>query len=198
MKKIITAAALVLFLINIVQAQEPKLKKIFNGKNLKGWKAPANNVWWSASKGILFVKSTAEKKGSILWTEKNYANFIIQADFLMGDGTVDSGFFLRSEDDQVQIGISGSLKRDMTGSPYIPKLRYPVEATKSKDVLKPKDWNTMKIKVVGKTYMVWLNGVEVMTYTSENIPASGPIGIQLHPGNEMSISFKNIKLAELK
>lgn len=198
MKKIITAAALVLFLINIVQAQEPKLKKIFNGKNLKGWKAPDNNVWWTASKGILFVKSTAEKKGSILWTEKSYANFILQADFLMGDGTVDSGFFLRSEDDQVQIGISGSLKRDMTGSPYIPKLRYPVEATKTKDVLKPKDWNTMKIKVVGKTYMVWLNGVEVMTYTSENIPASGPIGIQLHPGNEMSISFKNIKLAELK
>ena len=198
MKKIITAAALVLFLINIVQAQEPKLKKIFNGKNLKGWKAPDNNVWWTASKGILFVKSTAEKKGSNLWTEKSYANFILQADFLMGDGTVDSGFFLRSEDDQVQIGISGSLKRDMTGSPYIPKLRYPVEATKTKDVLKPKDWNTMKIKVVGKTYMVWLNGVEVMTYTSENIPASGPIGIQLHPGNEMSISFKNIKLAELK
>ncbi len=198
MKKIITAATLVLFLINLVQAQEPKLKKIFNGKNLKGWKAPENNVWWTASKGILFVKSTAEKKGSNLWTEKSYANFILQADFLMGDGTVDSGFFLRSEDDQVQIGISGSLKRDMTGSPYIPKLRYPVEAKGVKDILKPKDWNTMKIKVVGKTYTVWLNGVEVMTYTSENIPASGPIGIQLHPGNEMSISYKNIKLAELK
>jgi Domain of Unknown Function (DUF1080) len=198
MKKIITAATLVLFLVNMAQAQEPKLKKIFNGKNLKGWKAPDNNVWWTASKGILFVKSTAEKKGSILWTEKSYANFIIQADFLMGDGVVDSGFFLRSEDDQVQIGISGSLKRDMTGSPYIPKLRYPVEATKTKDVLKPKDWNTMKIKCVDKTYTVWLNGVEVMNYTSANIPASGPIGIQLHPGNEMSISYKNIRLAELK
>lgn len=198
MKKIITAATLVLFLINMVHAQEPKLKKIFNGKNLKGWKAPANNVWWTASKGILFVKSTAEKKGSNLWTEKSYSNFILQADFLMGDGTVDSGFFLRSEDDQVQIGISGSLKRDMTGSPYIPKLRYPKEATKTKDVLKPKDWNTMKIKLVDKTYTVWLNGVEVMNYTSENIPASGPIGIQLHPGNEMSISYKNIRLAELK
>lgn len=198
MKKIITAVAFVLFLVNMAHAQEPKLKKIFNGKNLKGWKAPENNVWWTASKGILFVKSTAEKKGSILWTEKSYANFILQADFLMGDGVVDSGFFLRSEDDQVQIGISGSLKRDMTGSPYIPKLRYPVEATKTKDVLKPKDWNTMKIKCVDKTYTVWLNGVEVMTYTSANIPASGPIGIQLHPGNEMSISYKNIRLAELK
>lgn len=198
MKKIITTVTLFLFLATMVQAQEPKLKKIFNGKNLKGWKAPANNVWWTASKGVLFVKSTAEKKGSNLWTEKSYTNFILQADFLMGDGTVDSGFFLRSEDDQVQIGISGSLKRDMTGSPYIPKLRYPVEAKGVKEILKLKDWNTMKIKVVGKTYTVWLNNVEVMVYTSENIPASGPIGIQLHPGNEMSISYKNIRLAELK
>ena len=55
----------------------------------------------------------------------------------------------------------------------------------------------MKIKVVDKTYTVWLNGIEVMTYTSESIPASGPIGIQLHPGNEMSINYRNIRLAEL-
>ncbi len=114
----------------------------------------------------------------------------------MLDGIVDSGIFIRSENDQIQIGISGSLKRDLTGSPYLPKLRYPVEA-KVKDILKTKDWNTMKIKVVDKTYTVWLNGIEVMNYTSESIPANGPIGIQLHPGNEMSIDYKNIRLAEL-
>ena len=172
------------------------MAKIFNGKNLAGWKTPENNIWWSASKGVLLVKSSAEKKGSNLWTEKSYENFIFQTDFLMGDGVVDSGIFLRSENDQVQIGISGSLKRDMTGSPYIPQLRYPVEASGIKDILKPKDWNTLKIKAVGKTYIVWLNGTQVMEYTSENMPASGPIGIQLHPGNEMSISYRNIVLAK--
>lgn len=197
MKKIISILTILFFIATVIQAQEPKMKKIFNGKNLKGWKAPENNVWWSASKGILFVKSTPEKKGSILWTEKSYENFVFQADFLMGDGVVDSGIFLRSENDQIQIGISGSLKRDLTGSPYIPKLKYPKEAIAAKDVLKPKDWNTMKIKVVDKTYTVWLNGVEVMNYTSESIPALGPIGIQLHPGNEMSISYRNIVLAKL-
>lgn len=198
MKKILTITLLLLWAIASLTAQkEPKLKKIFTGKNFNGWKVPANNDEWSVSKGILFVKNNSAKKGSILWTEKSYKDFIIQADFLMGDGVVDSGFFLRSENDQIQIGISGSLKRDMTGSPYIPKLRYPVEATQVKDILKPKDWNTMKIKVVGKTYTVWLNGKEVMQYTSENIPESGPIGIQLHPNNDMSISFKNILLAEI-
>jgi hypothetical protein len=63
--------------------------------------------------------------------------------------------------------------------------------------LKPKDWNTLKIKVVGKTYTVWLNGTEVMTYTSENIPLLGRIGIQLHPGNEMTISYRNMILGKL-
>jgi hypothetical protein len=195
MKKLL-AALLLLMVIVSTQAQDPKLKKIFNGKNLKGWVVPENNVWWTANDGVLFVKSTAEKKGSILWSENKYENFIIQADFLMGDGTVDSGIFLRSEHDQIQIGISGSLKRDLTASPYIPKKGYPVEA-KVKDILKLKDWNTMKVKVVGSTYTVWLNGAEVMTYTSENMPASGPVGFQLHPGNEMSCSFKNIRLAAL-
>ncbi len=195
MKKLL-ASFLLLMVIVSIQAQDPKLKKIFNGKNLKGWVEPANNVWWTVNDGVLFVKSTAEKKGSILWTESKYENFIIQADFLMGDGTVDSGIFLRSEHDQIQIGISGSLKRDLTASPYIPKKGYPVEA-KVKDILKLKDWNTMKVKVVGSTYTVWLNGNEVMTYTSDNMPASGPVGFQLHPGNEMSCSFKNIRLAAL-
>ncbi|MCE2848955.1 MAG: DUF1080 domain-containing protein [Chitinophagaceae bacterium] len=195
MKKLLASFILLMAVVS-TQAQDPKLKKIFNGKNLKGWVEPDNNVWWTVNDGILFVKSTAEKKGSILWTVSKYENFIIQADFLMGDGTVDSGIFLRSEHDQIQIGISGSLKRDLTASPYIPKKGYPVEA-KVKDILKLKDWNTMKVKVVGSTYTVWLNGIEVMTYTSDNMPASGPVGFQLHPGNEMSCSFKNIRLAAL-
>jgi hypothetical protein len=197
MKKIILLLSMFILAIQVGGAQEVKMKKIFTGKNLKGWVVPENNIWWTASKGILYVKSSADKKGSILWTEKKYENFIFQTDFLMGEGTVDSGIFLHSENDQVQIGISGSLKRDMTGSPYIPKLRYPVEAKGVKDILKPKDWNNLKIKLINKTYTVWLNGIEVMTYTSDDIPASGPIGIQLHPGNDMSISYKKMKLGRL-
>lgn len=196
MKKIIIAFVLFLGIQIGAHAQGTKLKKIFNGKDLKGWVVPMAKDEWTVSKGVLFVKNNAAKKGAILWTEEKFGNFIFQTDFLMGDGTVDSGIFLRSENDQIQIGISGSLKRDLTASPYIPKLKYPVEA-KVKDILKPKEWNKMKIKVVDKTYTVWLNDIEVMTYTSEFIPLQGPIGIQLHPGNEMSVSYKNIRLAVL-
>ena len=114
----------------------------------------------------------------------------------MGDGVVDSGIFLRSENDQIQIGISGSLKRDLTASPYIPGMGYPVEAN-VRDILRPKDWNTMRIRVTGNTYSVWLNEVAVMTYTSTKMAAEGPVGLQLHPGNEMTVSYRNIRLAVL-
>lgn len=195
MKKLLLSAAIIMAMH--ASAETPRLKKIFNGKNLKGWVAPANNSWWLAGKGILLVKSGPDKKGSILWTEKRYKNFVVEADFLMGEGVVDSGIFLRGENDQIQIGISGSLKRDLTASPYIPKLRYPVEAN-VKDILKPTEWNTMRVQVIGKTYTVWLNGKEVMTYTSADIPSEGPIGLQLHPGNEMTIRYRNIKAVEIQ
>jgi hypothetical protein len=184
-------------LVNSAAVAQQKLKKIFDGKSLKGWVVSQGENEWTASNGILYVKNNADKKGSILWTEKQYVNYILQADFLMGEGVVDSGFFLRGEMDQVQIGISGSLKRDMTASPYVPKKGYPVEAKGVAELLKATDWNTMKIKLVDNTYTVWLNGVEVMTYTSATLPDRGAIGIQLHPKNEMSIRYRNIRLAEL-
>lgn len=186
-----------LIVMGFVQKEDPKMKKIFNGKNLKGWVAPENNIWWTARDGVLTAKSGPDKKGSILWTEKEYKDFIIQADFKMGEGTVDSGIFLRAEDQQIQIGISGSLQRDMTASPYIPGKGYPVEANGVKDLLKLDDWNTMKVQAKGNVYTVWLNGQEVMTYTSDNATDEGPIGLQLHPNNEMSIDFRNIMVAEL-
>lgn len=191
------AVIILCFTLAMVPHQEPKMKKIFNGKNLKGWVVPENNIWWSANDGILSVKSGPEQTGSILWTEKEYDDFVVQADFKMGEGTVDSGIFLRSEDEQIQIGESGSLKRDMTASPYIPGKGYPVEAKGVKELLKLDDWNTIKAQAKDNVYTVWLNGEEVMNYTSENVPDKGPIGIQLHPGRDMTIDFRNIMVADL-
>ena len=187
-----------LFLVQLANAQDVAMKSIFNGKNLKGWTVqPEDNIWWTVDDETIYVENDPSKTGSTLWTKKEYGDFVVQADFLMGKGVVDSGIFLRSEKDQIQIGISGSLKRDMTGSPYVPGKSYPVEARGVANLLKLDDWNTMKVKLVDQTYTVWLNGKEIMTYTSENMPEKGPIGLQLHPKNEMSIRFKNILVGKL-
>ncbi len=176
--------------------EEPTLKKIFNGKNLNGWKIPEGNIWWTVNDGILQAKSDPDQTGSILWTEKEYENFIIQLDFKFGEGTVDSGIFIRTENEQIQIGESGSLKRDMTCSPYIPGKGYPVEASNIKELLKMDDWNTIKVKAEGSNYTIWLNGAEVLDFDSDTAIENGPVGLQLHPNRDMSIDFKEILLAE--
>ena len=179
---------------------EPKLKPIFNGKDLTGWKAPKGNDaagWYKAVDGVLKVQSGPKKKGSILWTRKKYRNFVMEFDFRFGEGVVDSGVNVRNQD-QIQIGISGSLKRDMTCSPYIPSKGYPVEAKNIKKLLNAKEWNTMRIQAIGKEYTVWLQGEKVMTYESASAIAEGPLGIQLHGKRNMSIDYRNLKLAELK
>jgi len=185
----------------IALAQE--LPSIFNGKNLDGWKVPdGENVWFTVSKdGVLDVQNGPEKKGQTLWTEKEFENFVMDFDFKFGKGTNDTGIFIRSEHEQIQIGISGSLKRDMTGLPYIPGKKYPVNGEEVEktiaSVLKLKDWNSMTIVAIGKDYTVWLNGKYIMNYKSDSAEVKGPIGIQLHGNREMSCQYRNIKLAEL-
>jgi len=177
----------------------PKLKPIFNGKDLSGWEVPDGNDeagWYKAVEGVLKIQSGPKKKGSILWSKKKYRNFVMEFDFRMGEGRVDSGVHVRTKD-QIQIGISGSLNRDMTCSPYIPGKGYPVEAKNIKKLLKPKGWNTMRIQAIGKEYTVWLQGEKVMTYKSDSAIDEGPIGIQLHGGRVMGIDYRKLKLAEL-
>ncbi|MFC1759209.1 DUF1080 domain-containing protein [Planctomycetota bacterium] len=170
----------------------------FNGKDLKGWKVPKDNIWWTARDGVLKVKSGPKKKGSTLWTDKEYTDFVIECEFKFGKGTVDSGFFMRNNHDQIQIGISGSLKRDMTGSPYIPGKGYPVEAKGVAKILRKDDWNAMKIEAKGNVYTVWLNGKRVMSYKSDSAIEKGPIGIQLHGNREMAIDYRKINILEIK
>ena len=177
----------------------PKLKPIFNGKDLSGWEVPDGNDeagWYKAVDGVLKIQSGSKKKGSILWSKKKYRNFVVEFEFRMGEGRVDSGMHVRTKD-QIQIGISGSLNRDMTCSPYIPGKGYPVEAKNIKKLLRPKDWNTMRIQAIGKEYTVWLQGEKVMTYKSDSAIDEGPIGIQLHGGRNMAIDYRKLKLAEL-
>lgn len=185
----------------LLQAQQSGMKwqKLFNGTDLSGWNVPDDNLWWTVHDGILRGSSDPGLKGSILWTKKKFGNFIIRLDFKFGDGVVDSGVFLRTINEQIQLGISGKYKRDMTCSPYIgSKGDYPVEAKGVKDLLKSRDWNSLEVRADGNVYTVWLNGKQVLKYESDTAIESGPVGLQVHPNKSMEIEFRNIYLAELK
>jgi hypothetical protein len=147
--------------------------------------------WSLSADGVLTGVNIPEKKGSILWTAAKFKDFTLEGEFKFS-GQIDSGIFLRQETDQIQIGVSRSLKRDMTGSPYISKTgKYPAEAD-VKDLLKEGEWTTFKIVAKGSRYLVTLNGKQVLDYTSETAIAEGPIGFQVHPGVEMKIEFRKL------
>src|SRR6056300_91754 len=175
--------------------------KVFNGKNLKNWRVLPDqpNIWWTVNEGVLLAKRDIDQTGSTLWTKKTYEDFAVRLEFKMGDGTVDSGVFLRGENPespQIQIGISGSLKVDMTGSPYVPKQGYPKKA-EIENILQSKAWNTMTIIAEKNNYKVWLNNQMVLNYTLENASLEGPVGLQLHPGRTMEIEFREIFIKKL-
>jgi hypothetical protein len=187
-----TAIVALFAALSLQAAPEP----IFNGKDLTGWRVQDGD-YWTVKDGILVGESDQEKKNSILWTEKEYTDFVVSAEFRF-NGVVDSGFFLRKVNEQIQIGISGSLKRDMTGSPYIgSKGKYPVEAEGVAELLKEGEWNRMKITAKGSVYTVELNGKQVLEYDSETAAEKGPVGLQVHSGMLMKIEFRDVQLEEL-
>jgi hypothetical protein len=183
-----------ILLAPVVLAAEPE--KIFNGANLDGWKTQGA-AYWSAAAGVLTGQSDDKMQNSVLWSEKSFKDFIVELEFRFS-GDIDSGIFLRHENEQIQIGVSRSLKRDLTGSPYIGSKRgYPQEASGVKEVLKEGEWNRMKIVAKGNTYTVTLNGKQVVEYVSDTARESGPIGLQVHPGVKMKVEFRDLSVASL-
>tara|TARA_R110002096_G_scaffold32166_11_gene93742 strand:+ start:4192 stop:4782 length:591 start_codon:yes stop_codon:yes gene_type:complete len=178
------------------KAEKQDSQSLFNGKDLTGWTMSQEDKFL-VEDGV--IKGTNDGgKGDVLLTEKNdYKNFIVELEFKLGGGNIDSGVFLRDTKEQIQIGVSGSLKKDMTAQAFIPGKGYPVQVDAEK-FLKKDGWNKLKIKLVGSSYTTWLNGEKIIDYDSDTISKEpGTIGLQVHPGREMSIYFRNIFVMEL-
>jgi hypothetical protein len=172
---------------------------LFNGRDLTGWKVPEPNPFWKVADSVLVGENDEKQKGSMLYTEKAYLNFVLEAE-VRWKGDIDSGFMFRTPELQLQIGISRSLKIDMTGSFYTGGAeKYPVagRAKGLEKVLKLGDWNKFKLEAVGNVFKVWLNGEKITEYEDPKYKDAGPIGLQIHPGVAMKVEFRNVALKPL-
>jgi hypothetical protein len=169
---------------------------IFNGTDLSGWRCEPN-LHWKVADGILVGQSDAEKKGSLLSTEREYGDFIFETD-VRWSGEIDSGVLFRKPQIQVQFGVSRSLKKDMTCSFYTGgKDKYP-EAGHAKGIdrlLKVGDWNTVRIQAKGTTFTVWLNGEKVSEFSDPKYSGTAPLALQVHQGLDMKVEYRNISAA---
>lgn len=177
------------------QPVTPSLPAIFNGHDLAGWKV-IGAPYWKVVDGAIVGESDARKQGSMLYTEQAYDDVILEGEVRFS-GEIDSGIMVRKPEIQVQIGVSRTLKKDMTGSFYTGT--YPEEgrAPKAADLIKPGEWNRIRVEAKGDTFTVWINGEQVSQYTSQKYREPGPIGLQIHAGLVMKVEFRDLQAQAL-
>jgi len=134
-----------------------KSKKLFNGKNLNGWKAMGENQW-VVEDGIL----KSPKSGVNLVTNEKFTDFKIHAEFKYPEGS-NSGFYLRGRY-EVQIADNIGLEPSDVyfGGIY-------GHLTPNENVAKPAgEWQTFDITLIGRRVTIVANGKTIIS--NQNIP----------------------------
>jgi len=199
MKKNLLSLAVLIILSGFVSP--PKKQSLFNGKDLTGWKIYGTEKWY-VEDGLLICESGPDKKYGYLATEKFYKNFDLTVEFLQeADGN--SGVFFRSTIDGTKISgwqCEVAPKGHDTGGIYESYGRgwlKQIEDEKE-NILKPGEWNKMRLKVVGDKVQTWLNGQPMVDFTDEKIgQGTGSIALQIHDGGGIRVKWRNLVIEEL-
>lgn len=202
--KSLLAFAVGLALAAPLSAAEPKFTPLFNGKDFTNFNADGAALFWRIDNGVLIGENDAALKGHYLWTQKEYGDFVVEFDVRWkstSERGVDTGLEMRKPKIQLQLGVSGSLRVDMTGCFYTGgKPAYPEagQAKNAKQLMKPEgEWNTIRIQAQGTTFTCWINGTKASEYTDPKFSGAAPLGLQIHPNVAMKAEFRNVKIAEL-
>jgi hypothetical protein len=171
------------------------------GGGFTEWELSTPNAFWRVEGGVLIGENNAALTGNMLWTKRSYKDFTIEFD-VRWEGPIDSGVMFRTPVLQMQIGTSISLKKELTGSFYTgdAKARYPEEgkARDAERLLKPGQWNRLRLEVRGDSFNVWINGEKAGNYTNAKYSGEAPIGLQIHPKLKMKVEYRDIHLVELR
>jgi hypothetical protein len=194
---------------------EAGFEPLFNGRDLTGWKlVGGRGPGYIVENGVLVCP---EDGGGNLFTEKEYANFVLRLDWRLWDGG-NNGVGIRAplEGDAAYVGMeiqildeasekykkgAGLKPTQMTGSVY------DVFAAKSGHVKRDGVWNEYQIEARGRRIKVTLNGVVVTDVDLDSV--KDPEVLKKHPGlarakghigflgHGTRVEFRNIRIMEL-
>ena len=179
----------------------PARKKLFNGKNLKGWTIHGTERWYVENKELV-CESGPDKAYGYLSTNKKYKDFELTLQFKQ-EANGNSGVFIRSSIEGVKISgwqVEVAPANRHTGGVYESYGRGWLIKPKPEDekFLKVGEWNTLRIKVVGDEITTWLNGQQMISLQDEKIGrAEGFIALQIHDGGGIKVRWKDILLKKL-
>ncbi|QMW02551.1 3-keto-disaccharide hydrolase [Spirosoma foliorum] len=190
-----------LVLTLFIMAAPTKTIKLFNGKDLTGWKIYGTEKWY-VENGELICESGPDKKYGYLATEKFYKNFDLTLEFKQ-EANGNSGVFFRSTVEGTKVSgwqVEVAPPNHDTGGIYESYGRnWLVQIPDEKEnILKPGEWNKLRIRVEGDHVQTFLNGTQMVDLTDEKIgKGEGSIALQIHDGGGIKVRWRNMKLQEL-
>lgn len=177
-------------------------QKIFNGKDLTGWKNNGTEKWYVDNKELV-CESGPDKQYGYLSTDKPYKNFELILSFKQ-EANGNSGVFIRSSIEGTKISgwqVEVAPENLHTGGIYESYGRGWLIQPKAEDEkwLKMGKWNKMRILVNGDEITSYLNGHKMVYLKDEKIgKGQGFIALQIHDGGGIKVRWKDIKIKVLK
>jgi hypothetical protein len=176
-------------------------QKLFNGKDLTGWKIHGTESWY-VEKGDLVCESGPDKQYGYLATEKEFKDFELTLKFKQ-ESNGNSGVFFHSQVEGTTVsGWQAEVAplNKHTGGIYESYGRgWLIQPTADKEkVLKEGEWNEMKVRVQGNKVTTWLNGTEMINFTDDAIGSkTGKIALQIHDGGGVIVKWRDIQIKTL-
>jgi hypothetical protein len=199
MKKNLVMIAAFLLLASFYVPQ--KKESLFNGKDLSGWKVYGTEKWY-VEDGLLVCESGPDKKYGYLATEKFYKNFDLSVQFKQ-EANGNSGVFFRSTIEGTKISgwqCEVAPKGNDTGGIYESYGRGWLKQIddEKENILKPGEWNKLRIRVTGDRVQTWLNGEPMVDFSDEKIgKANGSIALQIHDGGGIKVKWRKLFIEEI-
>ena len=195
-----------LFLSSTIKAQAPRgWTSLFNGKDLAGWKTVGGKAIFKAENGTIVATTVANTRNTFLVTEKEFGDFVLEADVYVEDEEGNSGIQTRSHYDATAFNGEGKVYgrqcevdpswRRWTGGIYDEGRRewlYSMQLNAAAQyAYKPKQYNHYKIECIGNEMRTWVNGIAT-AYLVDTIDTKGFIGLQAHSVSSESHAGKRI------
>jgi hypothetical protein len=199
MKKIFLPIIVLLIISGF--AAPGKKQSLFNGKDLTGWKIYGSEKWY-VEDGLLVCESGPKKEYGYLATDKFYKNFDLTVEFLQ-EANGNSGVFFRSTIEGTKISgwqCEVAPQGHDTGGIYESYGRgwlKQIEDEKE-NILKPGEWNKLRLRVEGDRVQTWLNGQPMIDFTDAKIgQGNGSIALQIHDGGGIKVKWRKLLVEEL-
>ncbi len=162
---------------------------LFNGKNLHGWKALKCEA--TVEDGKLVITGG----DGLLRSESRYRNFVLELDYKPRKGEkYDSGIYFRAEEPEAGKPFPSRYQVNLKEGDELNLIRFP--KARSTGLVKPGDWNHVKLTVLGDRAACEINGKEA--WATDGIEAEeGYLGLQVEVPLGGQFEFKNIQVTEI-